>query len=426
MIFPRQTAMTRFFAARSGAVFPLFAVCIASLILAVGLAVDVGRVYAVRVKMQQASDAALLGAVSTVSQTPLNTEYINLFNANFPAGYMGSTLASIGAVQNDWSGSLFSAKVSYTVPMTLMAFARAPSRRITVTSQVARGYANQPQKLELALVVDNSNVMGAGGVAAARAGLRNMVSILFAGRAVLPNVAVAVVPYANYVNINTAPRLSWVQPAYRAGYTGLVENRNSDQPRNAFNDLLTQPPTSGLAAQFRTPLYAFQDRVGAGAPVVPIRFLRTNQAAVKAAINTMGNLGIRTRINVGLLWGRMIEQPSWQGVWDPTQPTLPWSLTAQLSRAMVLISGSPNNVFSGNEIAITNDDAETLKQCVALENEGIELFVVAYGGRANQNLLSSCVADQAHFFVVQNWATLNAALASIADTLLFNTIRLSQ
>src|SRR5579863_9546591 len=127
MIFPRQTAMTRLFAARSGAVFPLFAVCIASLILAVGLAVDVGRVYAVRVKMQQASDAALLGAVSTVSQTPLSREYVNLFNANFPTSYMGSTLGSISAVQNNAGGSLFSARVTYTVPMTLMAFAHAPS-----------------------------------------------------------------------------------------------------------------------------------------------------------------------------------------------------------------------------------------------------------------------------------------------------------
>jgi len=429
MIFPKAAA-SRLYTARSGAVFPIFAVCITALILAVGLAVDVGRVYAVRVKAQQASDAAMLGAVATASQSPVNAEYIALFNSNFPPGYMGSTLVAIGGSCANANASLCTGKVTLTVPMTLMVLANANSRQLNVTTQVSRGFANQPQKLELTLVADNSNRMGIGGVNALRNAADNMVNLIFGGVAVLPNVAVSLVPYANYVNLRAANRLTWIQPAYQPGYNGLAENRNSDNPRNAYDDGTDTPPTvlagPGASNQFRTPLNRLLDMVPAGPQIAQLQFAQTTLASVRNSINNMTVASSRTRTNVGLLWGRMTLSPAWQSVWDITRPTLPWSLNAQLSRAIVLVSGSRDNVFTGNNIAITNDDAEMLRQCVAAETNGIEVFIVAYGGGADQTMLANCAADQAHFFVAPNQQSLNTALASIADTLLFNTIRLSQ
>ena len=83
---------------RQGTILILLAVMIPVVLGVMGAAIDIGRLLAVQGKAQSASDAALLGAVSTVSTAlDYQTAFRNQFVANFnmsainSAGYMGST-----------------------------------------------------------------------------------------------------------------------------------------------------------------------------------------------------------------------------------------------------------------------------------------------------------------------------------------------
>ncbi|CAN5472976.1 hypothetical protein BH10PLA2_BH10PLA2_07570 [soil metagenome] len=137
----------------AGSVAPLFAFAILTMVIAVGASVDMGRLYMLRTKAQQASDAALLGAVSTSGQTYFGAEYTKLFNANFPAGYMGATINSTSS--GSAGNGLYTASVTLTLPMTLMAVAGADPKAITVNSEVTVG-APTKGPLELAIVMDNT------------------------------------------------------------------------------------------------------------------------------------------------------------------------------------------------------------------------------------------------------------------------------
>ena len=83
---------------RTGAVGMMFALCVIPLAAIVGLAVDFGRVYAVKSQTQSALDAAALaaGRVAQVEKADTLTKASNTANAYFdkakPAGVVTSTL----------------------------------------------------------------------------------------------------------------------------------------------------------------------------------------------------------------------------------------------------------------------------------------------------------------------------------------------
>lgn len=173
----------------------LVAVIVPLLLAVLGVTIDTGRYYLVQAKAQSAADAALLGAVATKSTISVSTEMTKLFNANYPTGYMGSTVSSV-TVTNPSSGK-YDTTIAISVPTIVMGIFGTSSGNITVTSQVTVGYQNtSAQSLELALVLDNSgnSTMNASKIAALQAAIPGLVNIIFGGSADLPNVHVSVVP----------------------------------------------------------------------------------------------------------------------------------------------------------------------------------------------------------------------------------------
>jgi len=94
-----------------GAVLPLIVIGMLVLIMAAGLAFSAGLSYMIKAKLNAATDsAALAGARATSLGGDQATQTANakaaatrFFNANFPAGYLGST-ATLGDTQVSYSG----------------------------------------------------------------------------------------------------------------------------------------------------------------------------------------------------------------------------------------------------------------------------------------------------------------------------------
>src|SRR5690349_11905670 len=67
------------------------AVVLAVLLIFTGLAVDSGRAYVVKAQLTKAVDGAALAAARNLNSGNPRQEAVNIFNANFPNGFLGTT-----------------------------------------------------------------------------------------------------------------------------------------------------------------------------------------------------------------------------------------------------------------------------------------------------------------------------------------------
>src|SRR4029077_462947 len=67
------------------------AVALTGLLLFTGLAVDSGRGYVVKAQLTKAVDGAALAAARNLNGGDPRTEAVNIFRANFPPGYLGTS-----------------------------------------------------------------------------------------------------------------------------------------------------------------------------------------------------------------------------------------------------------------------------------------------------------------------------------------------
>ena len=143
---------------REGLVAIIFALCAIPIFIAAGMAVDIGRAYAVKVRLGAALDAAALAVGSQSNQTAaqLATDLQNYFTANYPGTALGGATATVSPVPS--TASLSASTVNYqaqaTVPMTLMRIVGINSITVTATAQTQKTTG-----LEIAVVLDNTGSM---------------------------------------------------------------------------------------------------------------------------------------------------------------------------------------------------------------------------------------------------------------------------
>ena len=136
------------------------AVFLVPLLACTGLAVDLGRGYLVRVALARAVDAAALAAARNIaadSSQALRAAN-NIFNANFPAGFLGvssvenpprvtTTVASDGS-------HIITVSSSATVPTTFMRIAGPESLTVAASAQATR------RLVDMSFVMDRSGSLG--------------------------------------------------------------------------------------------------------------------------------------------------------------------------------------------------------------------------------------------------------------------------
>ncbi len=142
---------------REGSVAMIFAICAIPIVVASGMAIDVGRAYAVKVRLGAALDAAALaiGSESSRTRTQMIADLQSYFTANYPSTALGADV-SVAPVPAD--ADLTAATVNFqaqaTVPMTLMRLVGVDSMTVSVTAQTKKTTG-----LEVAVVLDNTGSM---------------------------------------------------------------------------------------------------------------------------------------------------------------------------------------------------------------------------------------------------------------------------
>jgi Flp pilus assembly protein TadG len=138
------------------------AAVLTTLLLVTGLAVDSGRAYVVKAQLTKAVDGAALAAARNVNGGNPQAVAAQIFKANFPSGYMGTTGSDPTAAAGFYSSSvdtvngvnIVNVTASTTLPTTVMRLANFSQVTIASSSQATR------RMVDLSIVLDVSSSIG--------------------------------------------------------------------------------------------------------------------------------------------------------------------------------------------------------------------------------------------------------------------------
>jgi Flp pilus assembly protein TadG len=161
----RLTDMTRYrrgsdVSSEKGFALIYLSIVLTVLLLFTGLAVDSGRAYVVKAQLTKAVDGAALGAARMLNSGDPKGEAVNIFKANFPAGYMGvssvtdptSAANFFMLTTNDATGvNVVTVQASAVLPTTFMKLANFNQVTVGSLGQATR------RMVDLSLVLDVSS-----------------------------------------------------------------------------------------------------------------------------------------------------------------------------------------------------------------------------------------------------------------------------
>ena len=361
-----HAAVSRLRADRRAATAVFVAVVIASLIGAIGVAVDGTRLVMVKSRLKTSVDAAALIAARDMTVAGSTTNAANLFWANFgrsaptsTSGYLSTHITSVTVT--DVSSNTVSVVAEGLMPTTFMNIFGIATVPVVSSAQATRAATG----VEIALVLDNTGSMAGWPIASVIASANDLVNILYANGTVdtEPNLWVSVVPFSAEVNIG-ANNTAWLKSgsnttgAYmNTTWMGCVMARYDtvDAVTGLTNDFTDVPPADAPMTPYLYPStygrYTVRDRgttayfgdndwtpsniteaqqstiaqntavgpnlgcpqnsSGGGLPILPET---ASRATVLAEINQMvANFRGGTFINLGLQAGWWTLSPRWRG-----------------------------------------------------------------------------------------------------------------
>lgn len=137
--------MARLARAKGGNTLAMLAIFLIPLSALTGSAVDIGRLYLVKARLQQACDAGVLAGRKFMVDTSLSTldpvattQAQTFFANNFPSGLMGTpafTALNVPFTPTKTADNQVAGTATTTVPMTIMKMFGMPSRTLTVTCE---------------------------------------------------------------------------------------------------------------------------------------------------------------------------------------------------------------------------------------------------------------------------------------------------
>ena len=382
-----------------GSAIPLIALALFATVGMTGLAVDSGRAYLVQQRLLTAIDAAGLAAGSTVSTQNVQAEVEKYLAANYPDGYVDSSVVNVVATPND-DNTVIHVTATATLPTVFMGIFGHHEMSVQAESEVTR----TQKGLEVVMVLDVTGSMDdslGGGVtklSAAKGAAHDMLDILYGNRETVDDLWVGMVPFSQAVNVGTSKK-AWLDPVDFASrnwgttsWGGCVEARELDG-RDTTDDTPTDQPFKAyywpdhdsynnwvrvtavpIYQQVCTPRYCGSGRnrrqcgetctnqvVGynyvtnyvINSTSGPNKYcpqavtpLTASKSTVDAAIDTLTAQG-NTHIVTGAVWGWRMLSPDWRGFWGGEMNTnnLPLDYnTPLMNKAVVLMTDGDNTI----------------------------------------------------------------------------------
>lgn len=221
----------RFFSDDRGVSAVVFAISMAAIGLAAGIAIDYGRIVTDRMRDQRALDAAVLAASDSLGETDAVTVGEARLKAFYLANRKQNVETDVDNIVIDPATGTVSAKTDTNWEATLLKGVESffpgisKDRNISVSTKVQRGSGS----VEIALVLDNSGSMSGEHIEALRSAASDLADTVFVGEDTSGKVAIGVVPFAASVNVGSINANSaWIDSAG----VSSIHSENFAEPRS--------------------------------------------------------------------------------------------------------------------------------------------------------------------------------------------------
>ncbi|MCB1382785.1 MAG: TadE/TadG family protein [Notoacmeibacter sp.] len=265
-------------------------------------------------------------------------------------------------------------------------------------------------QLEVAMVLDNTRSMESSGkIAGLKSAATAFLDAVFPSVNTGGNVRVAIVPFAQYVNVGTS---NWS--------AAWLDNGGTQTPDPNWKGCIGTRGTlsDGTALSDGYPNVLFPPILNASCPQ-PILPLTADKALAKSVITAMVPDGT-TYVADGVMWGQRVLSPG-----EPfTEGANPASSAKPVRKIMIVMTDGENTVspnlptspdHEGSDLAMS--DSWTQRACNSAKQAGIEVHTVTYGTQvpiSAKNIMKRCASNPAYFYDAASTQNLVDAFSGIA------------
>lgn len=443
----------RFGRDRSGNFIVMAGVVLGVLALAVGFAVDIGQLMNARSALGSAIDAAVTStARDLTSGTATEDEAAKAIKAYLSANSTGGILSydkiALEKVTLDRVAHTLEVSAYVDVPLYFPLFGMEKTRRVSQTGAAVYSF----RQIEVAMMLDLTGSMNEGDrIGALKMAATNAVKTIFDNQDPLrPRVRVALIPYANSVNVGSSLANSSV----------YVEASSADRSKSSPSNTAIRPPSSsfnpGNCATERKGDYQYLDdgpsvamakrdyllgefvkrgNRGWGTTACPdaeLMPLTSDVAALKARIASFVASG-GTAGHIGVQWSWYMLSPNWAGVLAESQRPMEYDPVKVGKYAILMTDGQFNlSYFDASYVdqvyadgiegkVATRNSAKKL--CSEMKKKGIEVFTIGFALEDDyaRDTLQSCASPDGgslkHFYDVATGSELDRAFQAIANNM---------
>ncbi|HPD92956.1 MAG TPA: VWA domain-containing protein [Pararhodobacter sp.] len=398
------------FAHRDEGTFAVLSIFVfVSMLIFAGLAIDMMRHEDVRLRMQGASDRAVLAATMLRDNASAATPE-QILQAYFAAEGLSDQLGANYRIETGEDGSRTITVVpTATVPSLFMRLVGVNDFAVATPARATESVGGGV-KLELVMVLDVSGSMnGQGKIGAMRDAAVALTDTLLTG-AEPGTVAITLVPYD-----------TWVLPP-----PGFLNYFSSLSGSGACNDWAIWNQITG---SLNEPSARRNCSTATWRTVHPYV---SNQTQAETYINELMASGT-TSIDLGVRYGALFFDPSIRpaisglianGIIDPAFEGRPYDWDEpNVVRALILLTDGQN--CCGERYGTGQQDTNTENVCTELKDHGILVYTVAYQApTSGANLMMACASSPSHYFNT-NASGIADAFAGIASNIQTQALRLT-
>ena len=439
----------RFKRAQRGTTAIIFGITVIPLLAFSGSVVDYGRAVKTKSQLTTALDGAILAALKEYS-LDTSSDYKKVI-ADFvhknldEAGKSYHGLELVFSIPDIGAAGELKAAVSTSVTTNFLSFVGFDQFDINVAAAAIVG----GKDLEVVLVLDNTGSMSGSKISSLRDAAADLVDILMPDSGGDDRVKIALVPFAEYVNIGTGMRnetgldipADYTKNGTQYTWYGCMGSRDDDLAV-AEDNYGTKVPGVMMnldsSVNYGDESAPYESWRCPGAPIVD---LTKTKSSITTGITNMTAVGW-TYIPGGLSWG-------WRVLSDqaPFTTGVPYG-TEDVTKVIVLMTDGENtrapkpwnNDTTINHVgavrghSVTTGEgaaaqANTLTEnlCTNIKTENIVIFTIAFevdDGSPVETLMRNCAGNGGQFFDADDSTQLEDAFRQIGLSLL--NLRLSQ
>jgi Flp pilus assembly protein TadG len=475
----------------SGSVAIVFALTTVIVASAVGAAVDFGRMYAVRQQMQSAVDASVLAAARAwqiesdagIAETQGRLYY----DKNKPR----LATSEVSGFTSDTARNAIVIEARAYVSTPFLSIVRG-SQTTTLDARAEAMLAvggNSKTNLEIAMMLDVTGSMSGQKIEDLKTAAKDLVDIVVWSDQSEFTSKVALVPFANGVNLGSTALVNQVRGSVKSGsctsssspctsYTSSTSPLSSQWTWGAPATWFRFTNTSGSSSTFRASSYCVSERIGAdkftdaapsaaAAKVGPIYVansssesslctlvntsdlevnavlpLSNSKTALKGRIDKLALAGT-TAGQIGTAWAWYMLAPSWAYLWPAESQPVAYNTENTRKIAILMTDGEYNTahcngVLSRNSVNLgtrincdaTNgiSDTQADQMCAAMKSgTGITVYTVGFALGGNATAISTLTNCASDPAKFYNAEDGTALRAAFRDIALqIATLRLSQ